>query len=103
MLPDPVAKVRFLGLQLELLEDFRIRLVQVMKEAGHLPTGHAYTAVLNAVHYITSVLKEWNELVVSLLSKISRKTNLLHLHEIVEGLYFHCSLSVCLCVSDVFC
>ena len=22
----------------------------------------------------------------------------LHLHEIVEGLYFHCSLSVCLCV-----
>ena len=24
---------------------------------------------------------------------------LLHLHEIVEGLYFHCSLSVCVCVS----
>ena len=23
---------------------------------------------------------------------------LLHLHEIVEGLYFHCSLSVCVCV-----
>ena len=23
----------------------------------------------------------------------------LHLHEIVEGLYFHCSLSVCVCVS----
>ena len=22
----------------------------------------------------------------------------LHLHKIVEGLYFHCSLSVCLCV-----
>ena len=30
---------------------------------------------------------------------------LLHLHEIVEGLYFHCSLSVCLsvCVSGTSC
>ena len=63
-LPDPVAKVQFLGLQLELLEDFRIRLVQVMKEAAHIPTGHAYTAVLNAIHYIVQVLREWNELVV---------------------------------------
>jgi hypothetical protein len=63
-LPDPVAKVQFLGLQLELLEDFRIRLVQVMKEAAHHPTGHIYTAVLNAIHYIVQVLREWNELVV---------------------------------------
>nr|KAG5713929.1 hypothetical protein BaRGS_024556 [Batillaria attramentaria] len=62
-LPDPVAKVQFLGLQLELLEDFRIRLVQVMKEAAHTPTGPAYTAVLNAIHYIVQVLREWNELV----------------------------------------
>ncbi|XP_076459173.1 RAD50-interacting protein 1-like [Babylonia areolata] len=62
-LPDPVAKVQFVGLQLELLEDFRIRLVQVMKEAAHTPTSHAHTAVLNAIHYIAQVLKEWNELV----------------------------------------
>ena len=27
----------------------------------------------------------------------------LHLHEIVEGLYFHCSLSVCLCVCVSVC
>ena len=30
-------------------------------------------------------------------------SNLLHLHEIVEGLYFHCSLSVCLCVCVCVC
>ena len=28
---------------------------------------------------------------------------LLHLHEIVEGLYFHCSLSVCVCVCVFVC
>ena len=28
---------------------------------------------------------------------------LLHLHEIVEGLYFHCNLSVCLCVCVSVC
>ena len=30
-------------------------------------------------------------------------TVLLHLHEIVEGLYFHCSLSVCLSVCVCVC
>ncbi|XP_025106000.1 RAD50-interacting protein 1-like [Pomacea canaliculata] len=62
-LPDPVAKVQFLGLQLELLEDFRIRLVQVMKDAAPAPTAHTHTAVLNAIHYIVQVLKEWSEMV----------------------------------------
>ena len=28
---------------------------------------------------------------------------ILHLHEIVEGLYFHCSLSVCVCVCVCLC
>ena len=27
----------------------------------------------------------------------------LHLHKIVEGLYFHCSLSVCVCLSVCLC
>ena len=27
------------------------------------------------------------------------KTFFFHFHEIVEGLYFHCSLSVCVCLS----
>lgn len=61
-----MAKVQFLGLQLELLEDFRIRLVQVMKDAAPAPTAHTHTAVLNAIHYIVQVLKEWSEMVVSM-------------------------------------
>uniref|UniRef100_A0A0B6ZWY6 RAD50-interacting protein 1 n=1 Tax=Arion vulgaris TaxID=1028688 RepID=A0A0B6ZWY6_9EUPU len=61
-LPVSDAKLQFLGLQLELLEDFRMRLVQVMKEASSAPTGNIFCAVLNAVHYIAHVLKEWSEL-----------------------------------------
>ena len=33
----------------------------------------------------------------------SIKLMLLHLHKIVEGLYFHCSLSVCVCVCVSVC
>ncbi|CAL1527454.1 unnamed protein product [Lymnaea stagnalis] len=61
-LPVSDAKLQFLGLQLELLEDYRMRLVQVMKEAATAPTGHVFCAVLNAVHYVVQVLGEWSEL-----------------------------------------
>ncbi|XP_059140447.1 RAD50-interacting protein 1-like [Physella acuta] len=61
-LPVSDAKLQFLGLQMELLEDFRMRLVQVMKEASTAPTGHMFCAVLNAVHYVVQVLEEWSEL-----------------------------------------
>lgn len=64
-LPVSDAKLQFLGLQMELLEDFRMRLVQVMKEALTAPTGHMFCAVLNAVHYVVQVLEEWSELTVS--------------------------------------
>ncbi|GFR73909.1 RAD50-interacting protein 1-like [Elysia marginata] len=61
-LPVSDAKLQFLGLQLELLEDFRMRLVQVMKNTSTAPTGHIQCAVLNAVHYVTQVLRDWSEL-----------------------------------------
>ncbi|KAH9508475.1 RAD50-interacting protein 1 [Bulinus truncatus] len=61
-LPVSDAKLQFLGLQLELLEDFRMRLVQVMKEASTGPTGPTFCAVLNAVHYVVQVLGDWSEL-----------------------------------------
>ena len=37
-------------------------------------------------------------------TKVQVSPIFLHLHEIVKGLYFHCSLSVCVCVcvSNVF-
>jgi len=61
-LPVSSAKLQFLCVQLELLEDFRMRLVQVGKEAGQEPTGAWFCSVLNAVHYVVQVLKEWSEL-----------------------------------------
>ena len=64
-LPSSATRVQFLSLQFELLEDFRIRVVQVMKEAGNEPCSPIYSAVLNASHYVVRVLREWNEQVVS--------------------------------------
>jgi len=61
-LPVSEAKLQFLSVQLEMLEDFRMRLVQVGKEAGQEPTGQRFCAVLNASHYVVQVLKEWSEL-----------------------------------------
>ncbi|XP_048760330.2 RAD50-interacting protein 1-like [Ostrea edulis] len=58
-LPSPDHRLKFLGMQLELLEDFRIRLVQVMKEVTHDSLGDTFCAIFNAVHYITEVLREW--------------------------------------------
>ncbi|XP_062567477.1 RAD50-interacting protein 1-like [Saccostrea cucullata] len=58
-LPSPDHRLKFLSMQLELLEDFRIRLVQVMKEVTHNSLGDTFCAILNAVHYITEVLREW--------------------------------------------
>ncbi|KAK3090237.1 hypothetical protein FSP39_010285 [Pinctada imbricata] len=62
-LPSPTHRLKFLQLQLELLEDFRIRLVQVMKEVTLNPLGDMFCAILNAVHFVTEVLKDWSNLV----------------------------------------
>ncbi|CAG13551.1 unnamed protein product, partial [Tetraodon nigroviridis] len=53
-LPCPSAQLRFFGLQKELLDDFRIRLTQVMKEESRNPLGARYCAILNAVNYIST-------------------------------------------------
>jgi len=63
-LPTAELKLRFLDLQLELLEDFRVRLIQV-KDSYHNPLGDCYCSILNTAHYVAEVLREWSELVVS--------------------------------------
>lgn len=64
-LPSPEHRLKFLDMQLELLEDFRIRLVQVMKEVTHDSLGDTFCAILNGVHYITDVHREWCNTTVS--------------------------------------
>lgn len=64
-LPTAARKLRFLELQKELVDDFRIRLTQVMKEETRTPLAFRYCAILNAVNYIATVLADWADNVVS--------------------------------------
>ncbi|XP_061418977.1 RAD50-interacting protein 1 [Lethenteron reissneri] len=79
-LPQMWHKLKFLELQMDLLDDFRIRLTQVMKEEAHSPLGTRYCAVLNAAAYVTSVLSDWSDNVFFLqmqqayLEEVSRET-----------------------------
>ncbi|XP_020652924.3 RAD50-interacting protein 1 isoform X1 [Pogona vitticeps] len=58
-LPTAARKLQFLELQKELVDDFRIRLTQVMKEETRAPLAFRYCAILNAVNYIATVLADW--------------------------------------------
>ncbi|XP_008069954.1 RAD50-interacting protein 1 isoform X1 [Carlito syrichta] len=58
-LPTASRKLQFLELQKDLVDDFRIRLTQVMKEETRAPLGFRYCAILNAVNYIATVLADW--------------------------------------------
>lgn len=63
-LPQPGHQLQFLNLQLELIESFRRRLVQLHNNAD---SGVTTVMVLNAINYINSVLREWGENVVSVI------------------------------------
>ena len=66
-LPSPTHHLRFLELQLDLLDDFRVRLLQLMKLESGDPLAGRYAAILNGANYIISVLQEWSEQVVCFL------------------------------------
>nr|CAB3265588.1 RAD50-interacting protein 1-like [Phallusia mammillata] len=58
-LSNNVAQLKFLDLQLLLLDDFRIRLTQMLRSIGRNQFDEARFAILNAAYYITLVLQEW--------------------------------------------
>uniref|UniRef100_A0A8C4R3V6 RAD50 interactor 1 n=1 Tax=Eptatretus burgeri TaxID=7764 RepID=A0A8C4R3V6_EPTBU len=60
-LPHQTQRLQFLRLQLDLLDDFRLRLTQVMKEEISDPVGMKYCSILNAVCYILTVLADWSD------------------------------------------
>ncbi|KAJ9577197.1 hypothetical protein L9F63_006254, partial [Diploptera punctata] len=62
-LPQPGHRLQFLELQLELLDDFRVRLLQLLKEEESLePLSSRLPPILNTISYIASVLMEWGGL-----------------------------------------
>ncbi len=56
-----VSQFRFLSLQLNLLDDFRVRLVQLVRNAES-PWETPFPELLNAMAYMAFVLGEWNDL-----------------------------------------
>ena len=58
-LPSYNDQLQFLDLQLLLLDDFRIRLTQVMRSLTSSQYDDVSISILNAAFYITVVLREW--------------------------------------------
>lgn len=69
LLPQPGHRLQFLELQLELIEEWRVRLTQLLSaalEALHVESflsaggsSHPLTAVVNAAHHTRTVLLQW--------------------------------------------
>lgn len=68
ILPQPHHQLQFLDLQIELIDNFRRRLVQLHN------TSISTLNILNAIFYISSVLREWGE-----------NVHYLHLHAALLG------------------
>ena len=52
----------FLTLQLEVLEEYRLRLAQVKNAETDYPLGANYIAILNTVSYVLDTLRDWADL-----------------------------------------
>ncbi|CAK9833013.1 RAD50-interacting protein 1 [Anthophora retusa] len=58
-LPQPGHRLQFLELQLELIDDWRVRLLQLLHENYEDPLTSLMPCILNTLHYVGTVLEEW--------------------------------------------
>ncbi|XP_043262177.1 RAD50-interacting protein 1 [Colletes gigas] len=58
-LPQPGHRLQFLELQLELIDDWRIRLLQLLHETDDDPLTSLMPCILNTLYYVATVLEEW--------------------------------------------
>ncbi|XP_050459945.1 RAD50-interacting protein 1 [Cataglyphis hispanica] len=58
-LPQPGHRLQFLELQLELIDDWRVRLLQLLHENYDDPLTSLMPHILNTLHYVATVLEEW--------------------------------------------
>lgn len=63
-LPQPGHRLQFLDLQLELLDDFRIRLLQLHHNEINDPVESRLPQIANTVYYVEYVLLDWGTTVV---------------------------------------
>ena len=61
LLPSVAHRLRFLELQLELLEDFRMRLQQVKASEASEPLNPCYCAILNTANHLLACLHDWSD------------------------------------------
>lgn len=59
--------MQFLELQLELIDDWRVRLLQLLHENYEDPLTSLMPRILNTLHYVATVLEEWGVTVVNIL------------------------------------
>lgn len=65
-LPQPGHRLQFLELQLELLDDFRVRLLQVVNaETGCDIVESKVPMIANTLYYVENVLLDWGAMLVS--------------------------------------
>ncbi|XP_061942142.1 RAD50-interacting protein 1 isoform X1 [Apis cerana] len=58
-LPQPGHRLQFLELQLELIDDWRVRLLQLLHENYEDPLTSLMPCILNTLYYVATVLEEW--------------------------------------------
>lgn len=66
LLPSARHQLQFVQLQLDLLDDYRVRLLQIRGELQS-PLSSDYCSILNTVAYIIGILQQWTNQPVSLL------------------------------------
>ena len=63
-LPQPGHRLQFLELQLELLDDFRIRLVQLVNAETENIVESKVAMIANTIYYVENVLADWGAMLV---------------------------------------
>lgn len=58
-LPYASKKLRFLKMQITLMDDYRLRLCQINRDELKDPLSKTNFGVLNAINYILFILDEW--------------------------------------------
>lgn len=64
-LPQPGHRLQFLELQLELLDDFRIRLLQLVHAESTDVVDSKIPMIANTLYYVENVLLDWGAMLVS--------------------------------------
>lgn len=64
-LPYPSKKLRFVNMQLELLNEFHMRMCQIIRSEVKNPFSKIYLGALNTVNYLIYILDEWKNTAVS--------------------------------------